>query len=53
MSRNKVEICGVNTTNMPVLSPEENNQLFKEMKEGNKEARAQLINGNLKLVLSK
>ena len=52
MSRNKVEICGVNTANMPVLSPEENTQLFKEMKEGNKEAREKLINGNLKLVLS-
>ena len=52
MSRNKVEICGINTANMKVLSSEETNNLFHEMKKGNLKAREELINGNLKLVLS-
>ena len=48
----KVEICGVNTSKLPVLSNEEKEELLKEIKEGDKEARKTFINGNLKLVLS-
>ena len=49
---NKVEICGVNTAKLPVLSNEEKNELLKKIKEGNQEAREKFVNGNLKLVLS-
>ena len=49
---NKVEICGVNTAKLPVLSNEEKSELLKEIKNGNKEAREKFVNGNLKLVLS-
>ena len=52
MSRHKVEITGVNTANIKVLAPEEINNLFIKMKEGDPFAREDLINGNLKLVLS-
>lgn len=52
MSRHKVEISGVNTANIKVLKDEETKELFKKLKEGNKLAREDLINGNLKLVLS-
>lgn len=52
MARHKVEICGVNTANIKVLSSEENKALFEKMKEGDPFARDDLINGNLKLVLS-
>ena len=52
MSRHKVELTGVNTANIKVLSSEETLELFKKMKEGNPFAREDLINGNLKLVLS-
>lgn len=49
---NKVEICGVNTTKLPVLSNEEKNELFIKIKNGDEEARNKFINGNLRLVLS-
>ncbi|SHG58971.1 RNA polymerase, sigma subunit, RpsG/SigG [Thermosyntropha lipolytica DSM 11003] len=49
---NKVEICGVNTSKLPVLKNEEMKSLFKAMQEGDKEARDKLIQGNLRLVLS-
>ena len=49
---NKVEICGVNTTKLPILSNEEKNKLLKEIKKGDLEAREKFINGNLRLVLS-
>lgn len=49
---NKVEICGVNTSKLPVLSNEEKMELFARIKKGDKEARAKFINGNLRLVLS-
>lgn len=49
---NKVEICGVNTAKLPVLSNEEKNVLLKKIKNGDKNARQEFINGNLKLVLS-
>ena len=52
MSRHKVELTGVNTANIKVLTNEEMLNLFKKMKEGDLFAREDLINGNLKLVLS-
>ena len=52
MSRHKVEITGVNTANIKVLTTTETIELFKKMKEGDQFARDDLINGNLKLVLS-
>lgn len=52
MSKYKVEISGINTSNLKVLKHEENLELFKKMKEGDKFAREDLIKGNLKLVLS-
>ena len=52
MARHKVDISGVNTANIKVLSNEENQELFKSMKNGNIFAREELIKGNLKLVLS-
>ena len=52
MALNKVEICGVNTSELPVLKPEEKEELFRRIKEGDKEAREQYIKGNLRLVLS-
>ena len=48
----KVEICGVNTSKLPVLSNEEKEKLFIKIKDGDKKAREEFINGNLKLVLS-
>ena len=52
MARHKVDICGVNTANIKVLSSEETKELFDKMKAGDPFARDDLINGNLKLVLS-
>lgn len=52
MARHKVEISGVNTTELKVLNNEEMEELFKKVKEGDASAREELINGNLKLVLS-
>lgn len=52
MTRNKVEICGVDTSKLPVLKNEEMRELFKRMHEGDLEAREKLVNGNLRLVLS-
>ncbi len=49
---NKVEICGVNTSKLPVLSKAEKEELFLRIKEGDKEAREKFIYGNLRLVLS-
>ena len=49
---NKVEICGVNTSKLPLLSKEEKEELLAKIKQGDKEARNQFINGNLRLVLS-
>ncbi|MBQ5601564.1 MAG: RNA polymerase sporulation sigma factor SigG [Clostridia bacterium] len=48
----KVEICGINTSKLKVLSDEEKDELLKRTKEGDEEARSSLIDGNLKLVLS-
>ena len=41
---NKVEICGVNTAKLPVLSNEEKNQLLKDIKNGSKETREKFVN---------
>ncbi len=49
---NRVEICGVNTSKLPVLSNEEKSELLKRIKNGDKKAREEFINGNLRLVLS-
>ena len=49
---NKVEICGVNTSKLPVLTNDEKKVLFERIKKGDKAAREEFINGNLKLVLS-
>ncbi len=49
---NKVEICGVNTAKLPVLSSEEKRRLFDRIKKGDSEAREEFIKGNLRLVLS-
>ncbi len=49
---NKVEICGVNTSTLKVLSEQEKMALLKRVKEGDKKAREELVNGNLRLVLS-
>lgn len=48
----KVEICGVNTAKLPILKEAEKEELFKRIKEGDKQARETYIQGNLRLVLS-
>lgn len=52
MALNKVEICGVNTAKLPILSNEEKAELFRRIKAGDREAREAYIKGNLRLVLS-
>lgn len=52
MARNKVEICGVDTSKLPVLTNEEMRLLFKQYQDGDRSARHKLVNGNLRLVLS-
>ena len=52
MYYNKVEICGVNSSELKVLNDEEKKHLLLQSKNGNKAARQELINGNLRLVLS-
>ena len=49
---NKVEICGVNTSKLPVLSNDEKMALFEKIKQGDMQARETFIGGNLRLVLS-
>ena len=49
---NKVEICGVNTSKLPILSEEEKKELFERIQQGDKQARQEFIYGNLRLVLS-
>ncbi len=50
--RQKVEICGVNTSELPLLRDAEKEELFKRAREGDEEAKKQYIYGNLRLVLS-
>ena len=52
MFSNKVDICGINTSKLKVLTSAEKESLLIEAKNGNTEARGKLIDGNLKLVLS-
>ncbi len=52
MARNKVEICGVDTSKLPVLNNKEMRELFVVLQAGEISAREKLINGNLRLVLS-
>ena len=48
----KVEICGVNTAKLPLLTDDEKYELFKKIQNGDKAAREKFIKGNLRLVLS-
>lgn len=50
--RNKVEICGVNTSELKVLKNDEIKELLVKIKDGDEEARQKMISGNLRLVLS-
>lgn len=52
MYYNKVEICGINTSKLPVLTSGEKKELLIKTKSGDTEAREKLIDGNLRLVLS-
>lgn len=52
MAITKVEICGVNTSKLPVLTSSEQEELFKKLQSGDQEAKRQYIYGNLRLVLS-
>ena len=52
MARFKVEITGINTNELKVLTNEEMIELFKRYKNGDNTAKEELVNGNLKLVLS-
>ncbi|MDD3277713.1 MAG: RNA polymerase sporulation sigma factor SigG [Lachnospiraceae bacterium] len=52
MAINKVEICGVNTSRLPILTDGEKEDLFRKIKAGDREAREHYIQGNLRLVLS-
>lgn len=48
----KVEICGVHTAKLPTLTSQEKKELLRHTKQGDMQAREQLIDGNLRLVLS-
>lgn len=52
MTQGKVEICGVNTSKLPLLKNAEKEELFQKINQGDKEARQKYIEGNLRLVLS-
>ena len=49
---NKVEICGVNTSKLPVLTEKQKKELFARIQQGDQQARHEFIYGNLRLVLS-
>ena len=49
---NKVEIASFNTSQLPVLTNKEKDELFIKIKQGDEEARTEFIKGNLRLVLS-
>ncbi|MCI8756085.1 MAG: RNA polymerase sporulation sigma factor SigG [Oscillospiraceae bacterium] len=49
---NKVEICGINTSKLPVLKESEKTELLRRARNGDRQARQEMINGNLRLVLS-
>lgn len=52
MQMHKVEICGVNTSKLKVLTNDEKSALLERIKQGDKQAREEFVSGNLRLVLS-
>lgn len=52
MAQGKVEICGVNTAKLPLLKQSQKDALFVRIEQGDKDARQEYIEGNLRLVLS-
>ena len=52
MALNKVEICGVDTSKLPILKEDEKKALFERIKAGDEQAKEEYIKGNLRLVLS-
>ena len=52
MAKHKVDITGINTSNLKVLSHNETIELFKQYQKGDLSAKDKLVEGNLKLVLS-
>lgn len=52
MFNSKVNVCGVDTSKLPLLKEKEKEELLQKIKEGDRFAREKLINGNLRLVLS-
>ncbi len=52
MNYNKVEICGVNTAKLPILSDEKKQELLRRSSGGDQHARQEMIDSNLRLVLS-
>ena len=51
MALNKVEICGVDTSKLPLLKEDEKKALFARIKQGDQDAKEEYIKGNLRLVL--
>ena len=49
---NKVEICGVDTSKLPIMKPKQMKEMMIRIKEGDQKAREEFIRGNLRLVLS-
>jgi len=52
MAKYKVDITGINTSEIEVLTNKQTEELFKQLKDGDESAKEKLVNGNLKLVLS-
>lgn len=52
MYSNKVELCGINTARLPVLKEKEKAELLQKIRQGDRDARQKMIQGNLRLVLS-
>ena len=52
MMVSKVELCGVNTSKLPLLREDEKEELFRRIQKGDEKAREEYIKGNLRLVLS-
>lgn len=52
MAQYKVDLCGINTNTLPLLSNEEKEELFDKIQKGDRKAREKYIQGNLRLVLS-
>ena len=52
MTTNKVELCGVDTSQLPVIRGDAVREMLEKIQAGDESARAQFIQGNLRLVLS-